>query len=58
MRHVVSHSERAIRFYQSNYPEQWVFVKELIRYEEVRPSDDETVATGTETETATGDESR
>ena len=30
----------------------------LIRYEEVRPSDDETVATGTETETATGDESR
>ena len=58
VRHVVSHSERAIRFYRSDYPEQWVFVKELIRYEEVRPSDDETVATGTEAETATGDESR
>ena len=37
VRHVVSHSERAIRFYQSNYPEQWVFVKELIRYEKSVP---------------------
>ena len=43
VRRIVSHSERAIRFYQTGYPEQWVYVRELIRYEEIRPSDDETV---------------
>lgn len=45
----VSHMERAIRFYKTEFPEQWVYVSELIRYDEVKPSDDETAA---ETESA------
>lgn len=48
----VSHGERAIRFYRDDYPEQWVYVRELIRYEEIRPSDDETAEPETESDTA------
>lgn len=44
----VSHMERAIRFYKTDFPEQWVYVRELIRYDEIHPSDDETAATETE----------
>ena len=45
----VSHMERAIRFYKTDFPEQWVYVRELIRYDEIHPADDETAA---ETEVA------
>lgn len=39
----VSHRDRAIRFYRDTYPDQWVYVQELIGYQELRPSEDETV---------------
>lgn len=47
--------DRAINFYKKDRSEQWVYVRELVQYQEVRPSDDETLPeTESETQPATG----
>lgn len=49
----VSHMERTVKFYRYNYPDQWMDVRVLIRYEELNPDKNELAPTEAPTEPAT-----